>query len=95
MHREDLLLEDLKSLEAKELSLNLLAEQLNAEQEKCVKELEAIRRNMKLMIHEHSTESQKIQLILNKVNILESALPKKPHPILWLALGYDQQIIDS
>jgi len=95
MQREDLLLEDLKSLEAKELSLNLLAEQLNAEEEKCVKELEAVRRNLKLMIHEQSTESQKLQVILNKVNILESALPTKPHPMLCLALGYVQQIINS
>ena len=85
MHREDHLLDDLKSLEAKELSLNLLAEQ---EQEKCVKELEAIKKNMKLMIHEQSADSQKLQAIKNKVNSLESALPRNPHSMLWLALGY-------
>jgi hypothetical protein len=88
MHREDHLLDDLKSLEAKELSLNLLAEQLNSEQEKCVKELEAIKKNMKLMIHEQSADSQKLQAIKNKVNSLESALPRNPHSMLWLALGY-------
>lgn len=88
MQREDVLLEDLKSLEAKELSLNLLAEQLNAEQDKCIKELEAIKKNMKMMIHEQSTDSKKLLLIKNKVSNLDSVLPKKPHPMLWLALGY-------
>lgn len=88
MHRFDVLLEDLKSLEAKELSLNLLAEQLTAEQEKCIKELEAIKKNMKLMIHEQSVDSKQLQVIKNKLYRLESALPTKPHPMLWLALGY-------
>lgn len=88
MQRENVILEDLKSLEAKELSLNLLAEQINSEQEKCIKELEAIKKNLKLMIHEHSTDTQKLLVIKNKVKNLESALPKNPQPMLWLALGY-------
>ena len=87
MQRELHLLEDLKSLEAKELSLNLLAEQLNAEQDKCIKELESIKKNMKLMIHERSADSQQLLLVKNKVHRLESALPRKPHPMLCLALG--------
>ena len=87
MQREQHLLEDLKSLEAKELSLNLLAEQLNAEQEKCMKELQAIKKNLTLMIHERSADSHQLNLVKNKVHRLEASLPRKPHPMLCLALG--------
>ena len=74
-------------MEAKELSLNLLAAQLHAEEEKCIKELEALKKNMKLMIHEQSFELEQLMLIKSKVSKLESVLPMKPHPMLCLALG--------
>ena len=97
MSRADHLFEDLKSLginlslysnlEARELSLNLLAEQLLAEQAKCLAELNAIKKNFALMRHERLADQEQISFIKNRIFKLESTFPKPPHQMLQLALG--------